>query len=87
MFTAEGFATNGAYNSTSVSGYTTSGITKSGQFCLTDILNSTNQVQVPICAITTVNSATSVTNSYWNIQGYNYSGGVLGFGPQNTKFW
>jgi len=42
MFTAEGFATNGAYNSTSVSGYTTSGVIKSGQFCLTDILNSTN---------------------------------------------
>jgi len=42
---------------------------------------------VPVCSIQTVNSATNVTASYWNFDGYNYTGGILGFGPQNTKFW
>jgi len=40
MFTAEGFAYSGTYNSTSISGYTTSGIVRKGQFCLTDILTA-----------------------------------------------
>jgi len=38
-FTAAGFAVSGPYNSTSVSGLTTSGNTVSGQLCLTDVLS------------------------------------------------
>jgi hypothetical protein len=43
--------------------------------------------ELPICAITTINSATSVTQNYWNTIGYDYNAGVIGFGPGNTEFW
>ena len=81
MFTAEGFAYSGTYDSVSYSGYTTSGIKRKGQLCLTDVLSADSSLQLPVCAINTVNSATNVTNSYWNIEGYDYIGGILGFGP------
>jgi len=49
---------------------------------------SSNMLQeLPICAITTINSATSVTQNYWNTIGYDYNAGVIGFGPGNTEFW
>jgi hypothetical protein len=86
-FTAQGFAYSGTYPSTSLTGFTTSGNVMKGQLCMTDILSADQLLQLPVCAITTVNSATSVTNSYWNIEGYNYTGGILGFGPGNTQFW
>jgi hypothetical protein len=70
MFTADGFAYSGTYPSTSLTGFTTSGNVQKGYLCMTDILSLDQTQQLPVCAITTVNSATSVTNSYWNIEGY-----------------
>jgi hypothetical protein len=54
---------------------------------MTDILSEDQKLQLPVCAITQINSAISVTGDYWNVEGYNYTGGVMGFGPENTQFW
>lgn len=87
-FTGQGLAFSGIYNSTSVSGFTTSGNVVKGQLCMIDKISSNQLQQLPVCAITTLNLATNVTNSYWNYENASTSiGGIIGFGPGNIDYW
>jgi len=67
-FTGQGLANSGTYSSMSESGFTTSGNILKGQLCMINQISSDMyQIQqYPICSITKIYSATTVTSSYWN---------------------
>jgi hypothetical protein len=53
-----------------------------------DYISSSYISQFPVCAITSLHLATTVTNSYWNYENASTPiGGVMAFGPLNTDFW